>query len=133
VRSVQKLAWGGGLALVVLTAAVYASVSFRGTPTSVTTLMTGWEQRFMLEWTVEAPPGGPRRLSGYITGQRAGHAEPVRLLVQALDPSGAVVERRIWAIPGGVNGLQRAYFEIPDLPPAHDYRLFVWDYTLTQS
>jgi hypothetical protein len=54
----------------------------------------------------------------------------VRLLVQALDDKGAVVERRI---PGGVGGGQRAYFEVPDLPAAHEYRVYVWDYSLTQS
>jgi hypothetical protein len=96
-------------------------------------LMCGWEQRFNLEWTVPSPSGGRRRLSGYITSRQGGHAEPVRLLVQALDASGIVVARRIWAIPGGVGGGQRAYFEIPDLPPAHEYRVFVWDYSLIQS
>jgi hypothetical protein len=57
----------------------------------------------------------------------------VRLLVQALDDTGAVVARRIWAIPGGVGGGQRAYFEVPDLPTAREYRVYVWDYSLTQS
>ena len=53
--------------------------------------------------------------------------------VEALDTAGAVVERRIWAIPGGINGFQQAYFAIPNLPPARDYRVLVWDDTLTQS
>ena len=100
---------------------------------SVTTLTEGWERRFKLEWTVEAPSGGPRKLSGYITSQPAGHAEVVRLLIQALDDKGGVVERRIWAIPGGVGGGQRAYFEVPDLPAASEYHVYVWDYSLTQS
>jgi len=100
---------------------------------SVTTLTQGWERRFKLEWTVDAPSGGARTLSGYITSQEGGHAEFVRLLVQALDAAGTVVERRIWAIPGGVGGGQRAYFEVLDLPPAAEYRVFVWDYSLTQS
>jgi hypothetical protein len=132
VPSVRELVWGGALALGVA-ALVYASVSFRGTPASVTTQMSGWEQHFKLEWTVDSAPGGKRRLSGYVTKQSGGHAEPMRLLVQALDASGAVVERRIWAIPGGVGGSQRAYFEIRDLPPAHEYRVSVWDYSLIQS
>jgi hypothetical protein len=88
VPSIRNLVWGGALALAVLTAAVYACVTVPGTPTSVTTLMSGCEQRFTLEWPVDSPPGGTRKLSGYITGQRAGHAEPVRRLVQALDASG---------------------------------------------
>jgi hypothetical protein len=119
--------------LVLLTAWVFAAVTYRGTPMSVTTLTEGWERRFKLEWTVEPPAGGARKLSGYITSQQGGHAELVRLLVQALDDKGGVVERRIWAIPGGVGGGQRAYFEVPDLPAASEYRVYVWDYSLTQS
>jgi hypothetical protein len=122
-----------GLALVLLTAGVFAAVAVRGAPMSVTTLTEGWERRFKLEWTVDASSGGARKLSGYITSQQGGHAEFVRLLVQALDDTDAVVARRIWAIPGGVGGGQRAYFEVPDLPTARQYRVYVWDYSLTQS
>jgi hypothetical protein len=32
-----------------------------------------------------------------------------------------------------VGGGQRAYFEVLDLPAAHEYRVYVWDYSLTQS
>jgi hypothetical protein len=130
----RTLVWAGGaLAAVAATAGVYAAVSFRGTSPSTTTLMSGWEQRFKLEWTVATEPGRGSRLHGYITSQYGEHAEPVRLLVQAVDASGAVVDRRIWSIPGGVNGFQRAYFEVSDLPAAHTYRVFVWDYTYRQS
>jgi hypothetical protein len=133
VRISRKPVWGVALVLAALAAAVYAGVSFRGVPPDVTTMTSGWEQHFNLEWTVESPSDGRRRLKGYITSRQGGHAEPVRLLVQGRDASGAVVERRIWTIPGGVGGGQRAYFEIPDLPPAHEYRVFVWDYSLIQS
>jgi hypothetical protein len=129
----RTLVWAGALAAVAATAGVYAAVSFRGTPTSTTTLMAGWEQRFKLEWSIATEPGRGSLLRGYITSQYGEHAAPVRLLVQAVDASGAVVDRRIWAIPGGVNGFQRAYFEVPDLPAAHAYRVFVWDYTYRQS
>jgi hypothetical protein len=131
--SIRKLVWIAGVVLVLITAGVFAAVTYRGTPMSVTTLTEGWERRFKLEWTVEAASGTTRKVSGYITSQQSGHAEFVRLLVQAFDDKGAVVERRIWAIPGGVGGGQRAYFEVPDLPSAHEYRVYVWDYSLTQS
>jgi hypothetical protein len=133
VPSARKLVGIAALALAAVAALVYASGTFRGGQTSVTTLMSGWERHFTLEWTVDAPAGDRRRLSGYLTKQTDGHAEPMRLLVQALDAAGAVVERRVWTIPGGVGGGQRAYFEVPDLPPAHEYRVFVWDYSLIQS
>jgi hypothetical protein len=124
---IRKPAWGVAPALAAVAAAVYAGVSFRGVPPDVTTLMSGWEQRFSLEWTVRSPSG----LGVPALPARDVAAQP--LLVQALDASGAMVARRIWAIPGGVAGGQRACFEIPDLPPAHEYRVFVWDYSLIQS
>ncbi len=52
---------------------------------------------------------------------------------RALDSAGAVVGQRIASVPGGVNGFQRAYFEVPHLPPAASYRVSVWDYDLLQS
>jgi hypothetical protein len=121
-----------GLAL-----AVYAGVTSReprapAAPAAPATLMYGWEQKFKLEWQVESARG-TRLLRGYVTSQHGEHAEPVRLLVQGLDASGSPQGRRILFIPGGVNGFQRAYFETSDLPPAHSYRVSIWDYSLRQS
>lgn len=100
---------------------------------STTTLTAGWERHFTLEWTVAPTRGGARRLTGYVTSRHGANAEPVRLLTQALDASGALVGQRIEFVPGGVGGFQRAYFEVEDLPPANQYRVSVWDYTLQQS
>jgi len=36
-------------------------------------------------------------------------------------------------VPGGVNGSQRAYFEIRPLPTAAQYRVFVWEYNVHQN
>ena len=99
---------------------------------SVTTLTAGWERHFKLDWTVESQPGGVR-LSGFVTRTSGARAEPVRLLAQALDASGAVVGQRIGWVPGGVGGFQRAYFELSSLPSAERYRVSVWDYTFQQS
>src|SRR5437660_394309 len=57
----------------------------------------------------------------------------VRLLAQALDPSGAVVGQRIAWVPGGVSGFGRAYFEIPHLPATDHYRVSVWDFSFIES
>ena len=100
---------------------------------STTTLMAGWESRFAVDWTTEPGRGGARRIVGHVTGLQGEIAEPVRVLAQALDASGAVVAQRIGWVLGGVNGFQRAYFEIPDLPSAAQYRVTVWDYTFHQS
>ncbi len=93
---------------------------------SVTTLTAGWERHFKLDWSVQLQPGGIQ-LRGSVTSNHGARAEPMRLLAQALDASGAVVGQRIAWVPGGVGGFQRAYFEFSDLPPADRYRISVWD------
>jgi hypothetical protein len=100
---------------------------------STTTLMAGWERRFTLDWAVEPEQGEVRRVRGYVTSRDGESAEPVRVLAQALDSAGAIVGQRIAWVPGGVNGFQRAYFEVPHLPPAASYRVSVLDYDLLQS
>ena len=99
---------------------------------SVTTLTAGWEKHFTLEWTTEPRAGGVQ-LQGTVTSRHGARAEPMRLLAQALDATGAVVGQQIARLPGGVGGFQRAYFEFSELPTADRYRVSVWDYTFEQS
>jgi len=113
---------------------VAAAVTACGTSSlSTTTLVAGWERHFTIDWTVEPEQGGAHRVRGFVTGQHGEYAEPVRLLAQALDSSGAVVGHQIVWLPGGVNGSQRAYFEIRQLPSAAQYRVSVWEYTFLQT
>jgi hypothetical protein len=98
-------------------------------PQSNTTLMFGWEHHFGIEWTVVTDPNGTRRIQGYVTNFYGRHADPVRVLGQALDASGhAVVQRLSWVL-GGVPGGGRGYFEIDGLPVADSYQVTVWDYS----
>jgi hypothetical protein len=123
-----------GLGLVVVTTAACGTASSYLTPSgSTTTLMAGWERRFMIDWTVEPEQSDARRLRGYVHNQHGDSAEQVRVLAQALDASGAVIGQRITWVPGAIGGFGRAYFEVPHLPPADHYRLTVWDYILIQS
>jgi len=124
------------LILIAVTVTACGTASGYLTPsgsTTTTTLMAGWERHFVIDWTVEPEQGGARRIRGYVTSLHGEAAEPVRLLAQALDSSGAVVGQRIGWIPGGVNGFQRAYFEIAPLPSAAQYRVSVWDYSFIQN
>ena len=129
-RSVLALA-GAGLLGLGLAACGNDSDSLKPSA-SVTTLMAGWEKHFLLEWTTEPRAGGVQ-LQGTVTSRHGARAEPMRLLAQALDASGAVVGQQIARLPGGFGGFQRAYFEFPDLPKADRYRVSVWDYTFEQS
>ena len=100
---------------------------------TATTLMAGWEQHFTLEWAADPGQNGVRRVTGYVYNRHGEYALDVRLLAQALDPSGAVVGQRIAWVLGGVGGSGRAYFEVPNLPGANSYRVSVWDYTWAQG
>ena len=125
---------GIGLGLIALTAAACETASGRLAPsTSTTTLMAGWERKFTLDWTVEPGPNNARRIRGHISSQFGQSVEPVRILALALDPSGAVVGRRVEWVPGGVPGLGRRSFEVPHLPAADHYLVTVWDYTILES
>jgi len=132
-------AWKSMLALVrvgVITVAMTAcglSTHYPIPPGPVTTLIPGWERDFALEWTVEPEGDGTRRLDGYVTNRYGEYAADIRLLVQGLDASGAVVSRHIAWGPNGVGGFGRAYFEIRHLPAAHQYQVFVWDYRRIES
>jgi hypothetical protein len=97
---------------------------------SASTLMPGWERKFDLEWQATAAPGGTQRIQGYLVSHHGRAAYTARVLVQTVDASGAVVDRRIAPVAGGVSGLGRSYFEVAHLSPADHYLVTVWDYTL---
>src|SRR5215470_5337934 len=94
---------------------------------STTTLMQGWEHWFKLEWSTDREPGGDT------TNEYGEAAEPLRLLGQALDASGAIAGQQIVWVPEGVGGYGRAYFEIRHLPTTDHYRVSVWDYSRQQA
>ncbi len=130
-RSILVLAQ---LALIIIGGAACETVSDQLTPSaSTTTLMPGWESRFKLDWKVEPDQRDGRRVRGQISSKYGDHAEPVRVLTQALDSSGGVVGQRIDWIPGGVGGFGHASFDIPHLPAADRYRVTIWDYTLIEG
>jgi ABC-type glycerol-3-phosphate transport system substrate-binding protein len=100
---------------------------------TTTTLMAGWEHHFTVEWAAAEQNPNARKVSGYVYNQNGEFATSLRVLAQALDPTGAVVGQRVAYVPGGVGGFGRAYFIVPDLPVADNYRVSVWDYTWFQA
>ena len=119
-----------GLGLLVALIAACEAANSQLTPSaSVSTLMSGWEQHFTLDWVVEPESGDTRRVRGYVYSQSGEYVQALRVLVQALDASGGVIGQRIVWLPGGVGGSGRAYFDIPQVPSAADYKVSVWDYT----
>jgi hypothetical protein len=95
---------------------------------SVATLAPNAQQWFKIDWTAEPDHDGERRLQGYVVSALGEPANRVQLLAQALDESGNVVGHRLYWMPGVVPALGRAYFEIPNMPAAPQYRITVWAY-----
>lgn len=95
----------------------------------------GLDERIRAEWDVDAPAQAPaeRRITGYIYNTYNLHADRMRLLVEALDAGGQVVDRRWQWVPGGVPPNNRTYFEVRKLPVAADYRVSVPYFTWTEG
>ena len=98
----------------------------------VTTTDPSWRHWFSVDWTAEPGVNGHRRLSGWVQNRYGEEAYNVRLLAQALDESGRLVDQRFaWAMR--VPALGRRYFEVPDLPVATHYRVTIWAFTMEQG
>src|SRR5437867_12575098 len=92
------------LAVIMVAMTACGTASSYLTPSgSTTTLMAGWERHFTIDWTVEPEQGGASRVRGHVISQHGEYAD---------------VGQRIGWVPGGVNGVHRAYCEIPHLSPA---------------
>ena len=98
-----------------------------------TTLMVGWERHFSIDWTAGEQGATMRQVTGYVYSQNGEFATNLRVLAQAVDSTGNVVGQRVAHVPGGIGGLGRAYFVVPNLPAADNFRVSVWDYTWLQA
>lgn len=94
---------------------------------TVTTLSPDSERLFRLSWEpVPEHDGTHVRLRGYVENLYGESAARVQLLAQALDTSSNVVDQKIEWLPGTVSAFGRAYYEIPNVRPANQYRVTVW-------
>jgi hypothetical protein len=121
------------ISLIATMGAACAGTGAAPSSTGYTTLMAGWEHHFTVEWAAAEQSPTARKVSGYVYNQNGEFATSLRVLAQALDPTGAVVGQRVAYVPGGVGGFGRAYFEVPNLPATASYRVSVWDYTWFQA
>jgi hypothetical protein len=99
---------------------------------SVTKAMQGWENWLSLDWTAEARGTG-QDINGYVHSKHGTNIVNVQLLAQGLDANGNVVGQKVEWLQGVVPGLQRAYFRIPNMPPAARYRVSVWWFETVES
>ena len=122
-------------AIVAMTSACANIGTGAAPPLSVTdtTLMYGWENYFSIEWAALQGRNGTQRVAGYVYNRKGEYALDMRVMAQAVDASGTVIGQRIAFVPGGVGGLGRVYFEVPNLPVASTYRVSVYDFTWSQG
>jgi hypothetical protein len=95
---------------------------------SVTSLVPNAQEWFRTSWTVDPNGSGERRLHGYIESSLGEAATRVQLLAQALDASGNVIGQRVEWLPELIPAFGRAYFEVPKMPAAAQYRVTVWSF-----
>jgi hypothetical protein len=123
-----------GLGVLLSTAAGCApALGYFTPPPSTTTLTSGWERWFTLDWTVTPEDSGARRLEGYVISQQGEYAQSVRVLARAVDANGQVLGEEISWIPGGIGGFGRGFFVIARLPAADGYVVSVWDYNILRQ
>ena len=124
---VSKMVWrvAAGMLVAVL---VGCATTETQPSASVTSLTPNAQHRFRVSWTAEPDRNGERRLHGYVESSLGEAANRVQLLAQALDASGNVIGQRLEWLPELIPALGRAYFEVPKMPPAADYRVSVWSF-----
>jgi hypothetical protein len=94
---------------------------------SIETMSPDWESRFALDWKVGPDGGAARKITGHLTNNY-GQTVRVRLLVRALDASGAVIFRRVEQSFSAVPPFERDSFEFSKVPVADRYVVTVYSY-----
>ena len=114
------------LAAVLLTLATSGPV--RAQSGFLTTLSPSWPRYFTIEWA-PATHHGKAGVEGRIRNEGNFVATRVRLLVDALDASGNVVDQRlVWLLPPDLTPGTRGYFETSIGAPAVSYRVSVYSF-----
>jgi len=90
-------------------------------------LVGGWEQHASIDHQV-TPRGDGAVVWGYLQTGSPYTFHRIRVLVDALDPTGQIVAQQVSWVPGTLGWGSRLYFEVP-MPPAASYRVqvFSWD------
>ena len=96
-------------------------------------MVVGWEGIFKLDWEVKERRG-KQVVSGYLRNDSPYAVTSVQLLVDALDPAGAVIAQKVgWANAGALEPFSRAYFELPTPGPGASYRVRVFAFDRVES
>jgi hypothetical protein len=94
-------------------------------PARAVVVPSGYDARIMLDWEAGTTRAGKPVIQGYVINDYGRSAANVRLLVETLDGSGAVLARTPGFVHGGVQFGDRAYFEVPLKAAGASYRVTV--------
>jgi len=94
--------------------------------TGLQPLNVGWERDLSVAWE-SGQPHGRQAVSGYVTNTSPYDLANTRVLVEALDAGGQVIEQRVGYLPGELRGGGRLYFVVP-IAQASTYRVRVFSY-----
>jgi len=94
-------------------------------PASAVMSPSGIDPRLRLDWEVTQTRNGRPVITGYIYNDYMRAAINVRLLVEALDASGQVIDRAYGFVPGVVPVFNRNYFDVRLKTAGASYRITV--------
>ena len=94
--------------------------------TGLQPLNVGWERDLAVSWE-SGQHRGSQVVSGYVNNTSPYDLANTRVLVEALDAGGQVIEQRVGYLPGELRGGGRLYFEVP-IAQAPTYRVRVFSY-----
>lgn len=101
-------------------------------PTPLTPLVVDGERYFTLQWQAADEKGSPH-VQGVIRNQFGFPARKVRLLVNSMDPAGAVTDQRLVYVIGDLLPGSQYYFDTRVPARAASYRVMVFQYEWIQA
>ncbi len=111
------------LAWLALAASLAPGVLGRSPEAAAISVPSGIDSRLRLEWEAGIGWRGRTVVRGYVYNGYGRPAVDVRLLIETLDASGAVVDRTIGFVTGAVSFNDPTYFGVPR--PGASYRVTV--------
>ncbi|HXH82793.1 MAG TPA: hypothetical protein VNN07_07695 [Candidatus Tectomicrobia bacterium] len=89
-------------------------------------LVSGAERHLQIDWDRQ-PHNGAAVVWGYLHNTSPYTFDRIRVLVDALDPSGNVVAQQVSWVPGILGSWGRRYFQVA-MPPAANYQVRIFSY-----
>jgi hypothetical protein len=123
----RRLAEVVAVTLLAAGASACASCAGSGGSGPLEPLVLGTEQHATIDWRAE-PRGDGAVVWGYVENRSPYTFDRVRLLVEALEPTGEIVTQKVVWAPGVLGGWGRSYFEAPMVAaPTYRVRVFAWE------